>query len=58
MLLIDLALFDARDRALPGREAAGLNELCRSIVQLVRQQPCRISDNVLPWPTERRVAGQ
>jgi hypothetical protein len=39
MLPIDLALFDARDRALPGREACELNELCRAIVELVRQPP-------------------
>jgi hypothetical protein len=37
MLPIDLALFDARDRALPGREQATLNELCRAIVELVRR---------------------
>jgi hypothetical protein len=34
---IDLALFDARDRALPGREAAELNQLCRQIVELLRR---------------------
>jgi hypothetical protein len=34
---IDLALFDARDRALPGREMAELNELCRAIAELLRQ---------------------
>jgi hypothetical protein len=39
MLPIDLALSDARDRALPGREQATLNELCRQIVELVRQPP-------------------
>jgi hypothetical protein len=39
MIPIDLALFDARDRALPGREAAELNALCRAIVELVRQPP-------------------
>jgi hypothetical protein len=27
--MINPALFDARDRALPGREMAELNELCR-----------------------------
>jgi hypothetical protein len=37
MLPIDLALFDVRDRALPGREACELNELCRAIVALVRR---------------------
>jgi hypothetical protein len=36
MLPIDLALFEAHDRALPGREACELNELCRAIVELVR----------------------
>jgi hypothetical protein len=36
---IDLALFDARDRALAGREAAELNELCRQIVGLLRLPP-------------------
>jgi hypothetical protein len=39
MVPIDLALFDARDRALPGREQVTLNELCRAIVELVRQPP-------------------
>jgi hypothetical protein len=44
MIPIDLALFDARDRALPGREAAALNELCRAIVELASQaaEPGRI----------------
>jgi hypothetical protein len=37
MLPIDLALFDARDRALPGREQATLNELCRAIVELLHR---------------------
>jgi hypothetical protein len=30
---------DARHRASPGREQATLNELCRAIVELVRQPP-------------------
>jgi hypothetical protein len=56
MLPIDLALFDARDRALPGREAAELNALCRAIVELVRQAPSPSPNNVLPWPSlERRI---
>jgi hypothetical protein len=55
MLPIDLALFDARDRAPPGREQATLNELCRQIVELLRQPPPS-SDNVPPWPTRRRKA--
>jgi hypothetical protein len=39
MITIEPALFDARDRALPGREAAALNELCRQIVELMRRPP-------------------
>jgi hypothetical protein len=54
MLPIDLALFDARDRALPGREAVELNELCRAIIDLVRRPPSPSPDNVLRWPLERR----
>jgi hypothetical protein len=55
MLPIDLALFDARDRALPGREMAELNQLCRQIVELMRRpNPSRA--NVVPWPPlERRL---
>jgi hypothetical protein len=56
MLPIDIVLFDARDRALPGREAAELNELCRQIVELVRGSPSPLADNVPPWPTRRRKA--
>jgi hypothetical protein len=56
MVPIDLALFDARDRALPGREQATLNELCRSIVEALRQPPLSTVDNVLRWPLERRRA--
>jgi hypothetical protein len=39
MIPIDLALFDARDRALPGREACELNQLCRQIAELLRRRP-------------------
>jgi hypothetical protein len=37
MLPIERALFHARDRALPAREQATLNELCRQIVELLRR---------------------
>jgi hypothetical protein len=37
MVPIDPALFEARDRALPGREQAELNELCWAVVELMRR---------------------
>jgi hypothetical protein len=51
---IDLALFDARDRALPGREMAALNELCRQIVELVRRPP--LAERLLVNPTDNVIA--
>jgi hypothetical protein len=39
MTPVNPALFEARDRALPGREAAELNELCRALVEALRQPP-------------------
>jgi hypothetical protein len=42
LLTINPALFDARDRALPGREMAALNELCRAIVELLRRPAASI----------------
>jgi hypothetical protein len=54
MLPIDLALFDARDRALPGREMAELNALCRAIVELVRQPPVLHSIQNRMHPTANR----
>jgi hypothetical protein len=55
MLPIDLALFDARDRALPGREAAELNALCRQIVEALRQPTLPTVGNVVRWPFNQNV---
>jgi hypothetical protein len=56
MLPIDLALFDARDRALPGREAAELNALCRQIVELLRRPPVLRAIQNRMYPTANVVA--
>ena len=54
MVPIDPACFQARDHALPGREMAELNELCRAIVEALRQprflhvkKPAQPTDNVV-----------
>jgi hypothetical protein len=46
MFPLDPALFEIRDRALPGREMAELNALCRAIVELLRQPP--LSGTLVP----------